>query len=397
MWRAVFAAALLLGCRSDPRGAPSRDDAPRSGSATIRSVVPVLPRASDGAAELRVLDRQIARARTEPHSIGPLIDWLGSRASIRGRLEDYEEAVARAADWVARAPTEPAAWTARVTTLTRVHQFAEARIALARLVPLTRDPSAWEGLAATLDEAEGRPAAATAYRERTATTWHHPANLTTWAANLAARGDIDAALALIPRAAAAVRDPSPILQAWLLFQWGRLYEQKGELAAARQLHAAAHARLPGYVDATVHLAQAMRATGEHPGALVTAALTDSAHPELLALAGQIADARREWERYLTSFAAAFADHAARFYLGPGADAARALVLARANLANRDTHEARALVVEAALAASDPPAACEATGPLIGGQRAHQFIAWRALSACGRAEDARQLAAVLGIQ
>ena len=72
------------------------------------------------------------------------------------------------------------------------------------------------------------------------------------------------------------------------------------------------------------------------------------------------------------------------------------MLARANLANRDTWEARALVVEAAIAAGDGKAACEVVDPLLAASRAHQFFAWRALSMCGRKADADRLATVLGI-
>ena len=99
---------------------------------------------------------------------------------------------------------------------------------------------------------------------------------------------------------------------------------------------------------------------------------------------------------MTALPEAFADHAARFYLAAGADPARALELARANLANRTTAEARALVVEAALAANQPATACEVAAALASGTRAQQFLAWRAFGACGRAAEAAALARRLGI-
>ncbi|MCY1020079.1 hypothetical protein [Pyxidicoccus sp. MSG2] len=46
---------------------------------------------------------------------------------------------------------------------------------------------------------------------------------------------------------------------------------------------------------------------------------------------------------------AFAEHAAEFYLGPGADAERAWVLAQQNLAGRQTDRALTLALEAARA------------------------------------------------
>jgi tetratricopeptide (TPR) repeat protein len=233
---------------------------------------------------------------------------------------------------------------------------------------------------------------------------------------LAQAGRADEAIALIPKGAAAVRDNPTQLIAWLLFQWGRCYELKGELATARDFFAAAHERLPGYMEATTHLAQTMIATGDRAGAArlvdealggTTATSSDGGapashrHPELLALAAELGhpelaeEARTEWERYVAALPLAFSDHAARFYLKR--DPARALELARVNHANRDTPEARALVVEAALAAGDTKAACAVVEPLIkAGTHAQRFLAWQALSRCGRAADAERLGRDLGI-
>jgi hypothetical protein len=56
--------------------------------------------------------------------------------------------------------------------------------------------------------------------------------------------------------------------------------------------------------------------------------------------------------------AAFLDHAAEFFTGPGADPPRALELATENLALRPTGRAYALAIEAALAAQNRPLACD---------------------------------------
>jgi hypothetical protein len=130
---------------------------------------------------------------------------------------------------------------------------------------------------------------------------------------------------------------------------------------------------------------------------VIEALAAGRHPELLALAGEIDEARRAWERYVAALPRAFAEHAARFYLGAGKDPARALALARLDLANRPTAGARALVVESAIAAGDPETACRLAPPLAAGTEAQQFMAWRAYSACHRADEAAALAARLGIR
>ena len=376
----LLVALAPLGCRAKH----AHRDAAVAPTPAVVSVVPKLPMSEDGVAELHELDRRI-----EIHEGRERVGFLLQRASLRGRLEDFQRALAESAALVAASPADDT-WLLRAQALAAVHEFAKAREALAHVsAPLRVDPEL------AIAEATGDPQAL-ANREALAKTLPNATNLTLLAANLAVAGRYDEAIAVVPRAAAAVRDNPPELLAWLLFQWGRVYELKGELAAAREFYAAAHARVPGYVEATAHLAQTMIATGDPAGAnkLVEAALVADRHPSLLELAHPD-DAKREWDRYVAALPLAFSDHAARFYLGR--DPAHALELARANLANRDTREARALVVEAALAARDATAACAVVQPLIDSRvRAQRFWAWRALAQCGRRADADRLAAELGI-
>jgi hypothetical protein len=389
---AAVAVALAAGCRDDR--APPGDRAPPAAAAPRVSgaLVPALPRSPDGAMELRVLDEQIARAARP----GERVPLLLERAAIRQRLEDYVEAVARSAAWVAEAPGSLEAWKLRAQVLVRVHDTAGARAALERVRRLSRDPADWEELTAALDDAAGDHAAAAAYRERAAARWPTSVRLTAWAASLGRLGRVDEALEVMPRAAAAIRHHPSSTLAWILLQWAQLYEQRGDLAAARQFLEAARARLPGHVEVTVHLAEAIRATGGDPAALVASAVAAEPHPALLALAGRIPEARAAWERYVAALPAAFADHAARFYLGAGADPRRALALAREDLARRPSEDARALSVEAALRADEPALACELARPLAGASRGRQLLAWQAFTACADREAARALATILGL-
>jgi tetratricopeptide (TPR) repeat protein len=400
MKRLVVAVALLAACR-DGKAPSARKDAGRDGPASRVSAVPKLPRSADGVAELKILDESIARASNDARTRVPL---LLQRASIRGRLEDYEAAVRDSAPLVADPRADATALQLRVQALLRVHDFTGARAVLAKLAKLVH-PSQLVDHEIALAEAAGDTDRALAMRAERAKESPSPMHLTLWAAALAQAGRTDEAIAIIPTAAAAVRDNPPQLIAWLLFQWGRIYELRGEHATAREFFAAAHARLPGYVEATTHLAQTMIATGDTTAAkqLVDTALTSDRHPELLALGAQLGSpalaeaARAEWERYVTALPLAFADHAARFYLGVGKNPARALELARLNQKNRDTRDARALVAEAALAAGDAPGACAVIDPLVSaGTRAQRFVAWQALSRCGRPGDADRLGRELGI-
>jgi hypothetical protein len=71
----------------------------------------------------------------------------------------------------------------------------------------------------------------------------------------------------------------------------------------------------------------------------------------------VARASRRYEQLLSQQRAAFLDHAAEFYLGPGANPARAIELAHDNLLLRQTGRAYLLVLQAALAASDTNLFC----------------------------------------
>jgi tetratricopeptide (TPR) repeat protein len=405
MLRIAVVVALLAACRGD-RLRSKHQDADRHGSASAvsvspDSVVPKLPKTEDGVAELQALDERI---RKHAASRATLIPLLLERAAIRGRVDDYMRARAESATFVEQAPNDAHAWQLRVQVLLRVHDFTAAKAALANLAKLV-DPSHLVEHEIALADAADDSERALELRQQLADEFRTAQRLTVVAASLAHAGRFDEAVALVPKAAAAVRDNPPHLIAWLLFQWGRIYELKGETATAREFFVAAHARMPGYVEATAHLAQTMIATNHRAAAmqLVDRALADDRHPELLAIAVQLGrgdvlgEARATWERYVAALPLAFADHAARFYLGVGRDPKRALELARMNLRNRDTTESRALAIEAALATGEPSTACVLVEPLLtAGTRRQRFVAWQAVTRCGRTDDAERLARALGI-
>ncbi|MEO8843693.1 MAG: tetratricopeptide repeat protein [Kofleriaceae bacterium] len=395
MQRFVVAVALVMACRGDHAKSNAT-----TVSAGVASIVPKLGISEDGVVELRALDRRIELHRSEPiHEIGLLL----LRATYRGHVEDYQAAEQMSAELVATTNILTT-WDIRTRVLTAIHDFSAAREALIHVKKLSLSDDQWIELSTAIDEAAGRRDRSIPARAEGAKRWPSATNLTVYAASLAFLGQFDAGIALIPKAAKSINDNSPETFAWLLFQWGRLYEQKGDFASARAFYQAAHDRLPGYVEANAHLALTMISTGDTAGAkrVVADALKTDQQPSLLELAAQLGigpveAARAEWERYVTTLPKAFADHAARFYLGVGKNPQRALELARINLANRDVPEARELVIQAALAAGDTAAACEVAGPLIDAPlRAHRFAAWQAFSRCGRTDEANRLAKDLGI-
>ena len=106
--------------------------------------------------------------------------------------------------------------------------------------------------------------------------------------------------------------------------------------------------------------------------------------------------RRAQERYaalLKRYPAAFAAHAARFYLGVGAEAQSAVKWAEQNLKNVPTVEAHALAIEANLAARATPRACALADQLAAKPRLSaraKVMAARAYVACGKQQAADAL-------
>ena len=135
---------------------------------------------------------------------------------------------------------------------------------------------------------------------------------------------------------------------------------RGELVPVPDFNLAASwyrcaiAYLPGYVKASVHLAEIYARQGKtgHAEALLVPALS-SRDPEVrwrladaLIAQGRFEEGERQldaarsgFEELLGRHRLAFADHAAEFYAGSGNNHRRALELARANVANRPTRRA----------------------------------------------------------
>jgi hypothetical protein len=144
-------------------------------------------------------------------------------------------------------------------------------------------------------------------------------------------------------------------------------------ARALPSYVTAVAHLPDYVVANVHLAELEATSGKKLQAIdrLRRVMARTADPEPAALLGEllgqsnppepgaealITRARSSYAELLSRYPAAFLDHAAEFFMGPGAEPSRALELARENLGVRETPRAYALAIEAARAA-DPALAC----------------------------------------
>lgn len=294
------------------------------------------------------------------------VGLLLTHAQYFGALDDYDAALTAAERLVAQHPSVPEAWQARASARQSLHLFAGALADLARAEKLGADRDSIDAARAGIFAAVGRYDEALAIRTRLADKRATTATLGALAQLVGDMGQTARAEGLFARAQDAFDDVSPFPLAWLYFQNGLLEERAGRPAAARELYEAAHERLPIYAPASAHLAASLVAAGERARAvaLLEPLVASTDDPEywgqLAALRGDAALAQRAKARYealLRRHGDAFADHAARFYLGVGGDARRAAKLAARNLAARKTRESYQLAIDASVAAHDAAAAC----------------------------------------
>jgi tetratricopeptide (TPR) repeat protein len=346
-------------------------------------------------AALQMLDR-------DPHSLGALVALTSIhllRGKLYGRLAEYDLAATMAERAVTSWPKEPKAWLARAAARSRLHDFKGALADLDRAAKLGGDESGVEVMQrrASILQATGRLAEARPIIEKLARMLPSVQSIGTLATLDADVGDTEKAEREFTGALDHFREVSPFPLAWLWLQQANMWEAEGSPARAGELLAAAHERLP--VDASVlsHLAGAEAARGDRARAiaLLRPLAASSDDPEYTAQLAQLlgesdearqlrARASRGYDELLARHPAAFADHAARFFLASSSQLPRALELAELNLRLRQTAEAYALVAEAALANKDNARACAVAGAAAKrGARSIrlEWLSKRAFSAC----------------
>jgi hypothetical protein len=404
--RPTLLLVALAACRSQPPSTTAQPDAAPPMRAPLD---PTQLPTTDGAiavgnfeAQIADLEARTARGTADAAQLAALVDALTTRGQFLGRLADYDRALSIAEELMRARPADAASFLARAGARATLHLFDGAAADLARAETLGAPRGRTDALHATLDEALGRDDEALAARVRLARTRPALDTLALEAGLRAERGELDAAERLFVRAQQVYRDVSPFAVAWLYFQNGLVEERAGRPATARTFYAAARARLPLYAAATAHLAGLE--TRANAIALLRPLVERSDDPEywgqLSTLLGgteegdrlrQIAAAR--FEALCRARPEAFAAHAARFWLGPGGDVARALALAERDFAARPTRDAALLLVEAATAAGDAARACAAADRAIGRGRptpALRLAAARAYAGCGKLPQSEAL-------
>jgi tetratricopeptide (TPR) repeat protein len=282
---------------------------------------------------------------------------LLARGQYTGRIADYERADAIADALVREDPNDRDALVARAGTRATFHRFDDA----------LADLSAAEARGADVRDARAAIFVATGRLDEAAALARDEASLRTMGlASLGLlrgdMGDENDAVRLLDRARASYADVSPFPLAWMDAQEGAMLERRGATLRAKAHYARAVALLPTYATAASHLAALSRPTDAI--ALLEPIAARSDDPEVLAQlsdalrrAGRAEDAERRrrdaiarYDDLVARHPEAFADHAAAMWLGVGGDPARALALARTNLAVRKTSDAYELALTAALAA-----------------------------------------------
>ena len=170
----------------------------------------------------------------------------------------------------------------------------------------------------------------------------------------------------------AYRDVSPFPVARVQFLRGVMWAEMADRAdLAVELYRDAVRRIPGYVVASVHLAELEAENGD----LTTARellepLVTSGDPEPAGLLAELVEAedperaaelaaraRARYDDLLARHREAFLDHGAEFFVGPGGQPLRGQELALENLSLRTNARAYLVAIEASESAGDLAAVC----------------------------------------
>jgi tetratricopeptide (TPR) repeat protein len=412
-YSAVLLAALSASCNSPKHDVSASQGAGASVPSAAASAGPLPLGSSElpttaGALALANLDAEIAgytsavAKKPSLDRIASLADDLEGRGQYLGRLKDYEQAATLGDQAVASYPEEGQAYAARGKARAVYHLFSDALGDLDRAQTLGVKEKVTRGTRASILQALGRYPEAFAIRHAASTEKPELTALGNEASLLAEMGDTDKADQLFVAAQYQYRDVSPFPLAWLWLQQGIMWEKRGKLERARTLFEASIARVPGYAHAVAHLAglvpparaiellRGLSQTSDDPeyqAQLAVLLRENGAGPEAEQL---LAAARLSYDTLTARHPDGFADHAARFWLGAGADPQKALISANRFATARPNADSLTLLVDAALAAHDDHVACSAAEQVLKTPHVSStthLLAARAFDGCGQSGQA----------
>jgi tetratricopeptide (TPR) repeat protein len=316
-------------------------------------------------AHIDALELSAGRRALSSSAWSELIDLLTLRARILSRIADYDRANELAEQRVAEAPADSVAFIALARARASLHRFDDALADLDTAERLGATGPELDVERAAILQALGRYDEAVMLRRTAAQRRPDFESLAGLASLYAELGETAAAEAKFDESCGCFRSVSPFPIAQLEFQRGHMWLGRGDLECARHWFEAAWQRLPAYTQAEGHLGEVEYELGDRNGAIarLRRLARDAEDPDYAAqLARMLLEtghkdeagiwrkrAERRYGELTVRHPAAFADHAAEFWLSAGDKPQRALSLAELNLKIRNTPRARALVARASIA------------------------------------------------
>jgi tetratricopeptide (TPR) repeat protein len=316
------------------------------------------------AAQIDSLSQWVTAGLPSVHERAELIELVAQRGHILGSIADMEMALAMAEALRADQPENGTSWLTRGRARARFHLFDAALVDLAEGVRRGANVSEAEVERATILLALGHFDQARTILEESLSRHADFNSLAALASYHADCGSPDLAEPLFDRCRDVFRGVSPIPLALLDFQRGHMWMREGASELSRHWLASSVALLPRYAPAQGHLAEVEADLGEVDAAVarllpLTRTSDDPDYAATLARilvqAGRMSEAApwfvragRGYEDLVSSHPAAFADHAAFFWLEAG-DPCRAHQLAQYNFSLRQTPRAATLAARAAKA------------------------------------------------
>src|SRR5262249_48189158 len=299
------------------------------------------------------------------------------------RISDYERAAQIADRQVAAASRDAAAYVARARTHAVFHRFEEALDDLDHADRISPQDTASLRERAAILQALGQYHEALVAYEAAADGGGQSEGAAVWAGFGPARGKTETAQRCYVQSLRSYRGVSPFSLAQLDFQRGVMWMRHERLNHARTCFEAAIRRVPAYAAAQGHLAEVEADLGNVEPALARLCrlAVSSDDPDYAAQLARILGemgcseesvawrrmAASRYDELIATHPAAFADHAAEFWLGVGNDPLKGFRLAEFNLRNRQTPRAYELLAQAL----DAKNAVAASARCFSGQLTHR--------------------------